>query len=446
MIKMLKRLFLKNNSSDKNQPLREFVYLDEVSLRSLLSSQTGEVTESTSNQTFSSRGNETTETVGVSVPQIAKAERMSHFQTSNSSTIQTSRKATVQSWFRELLSIPNLSLIEQLEDCPAAQNMEALKEINNTSICVNASEVTRGSLVEFRVRLAPDPVFHLGTMVSEFSGMAEDFPEMFDVDNGHATLKEMQPVNKILQRLLAGLIPIRAEAVDYVVVNIEGTDFIVHRDAISDMELDQKPLIIVGVTEHLAYWKDIRRVLFSDAEFTVLCRVSRNGIQDKWTPVKLADLFRDLVPDLVEQINSAGKLPINGKTKERITNNSIEARLVVALTDFKNSMLQELGALTTEEQDHQIELQAVDLASRAVTASGQRSAFEAIEKALSEFTGKTLDPDRSLELREQSRKVSGLPLVPSLHRESQVSISEPLNSADGAQPSLLDVEFVAIYW
>ena len=153
------------------------------------------------------------------------------------------------------------------------------------------TQLQRGKLVEFRVRLGADPVFHLGTMVSEFTAMAEDYPDMFAAGGGLTTLREVQPINKILQRLLAGLVPIRATAVDHVVAEIEGIEYVVHREVIKGLDLRTRPLEIVGVTEQEAYWKDLRRVLFSDAEFTALARISRPGLHDSWTPVKLADLF-----------------------------------------------------------------------------------------------------------------------------------------------------------
>ena len=91
--------------------LREFVYLDEVSLRSLLSSQKGEITDGVSDQVARSREAEIGAVVNASVATVGGAEVTSRFQTSNSSTLQTSRKATVQSWFRELHQRADIRLI-----------------------------------------------------------------------------------------------------------------------------------------------------------------------------------------------------------------------------------------------------------------------------------------------------------------------------------------------
>lgn len=250
-------------------PLREFVYLDEVSLRSLLSSQRGEMTDSTSEASAEAVQAEVSAALGANPGLVAKAELGSRFQTSNSSTIQTSRKATVQSWFKELHSLPGLRLIETAEPKARAKDLETLMSTVDTSLLVQSGALRRGALVEFRVRLKADPVFHLGMLVSEFSAMADEYPDMFSASNSLDALREVRPINKILQRLLAGLIPIRAEAVDYSVVVLDGAEHVVHRALIEGLDLEARPLQIVGVTEHLAYWRDIRRVLFSEAEFVL---------------------------------------------------------------------------------------------------------------------------------------------------------------------------------
>ena len=234
---------------------------------------------------------------------IAKAEISSRFQTSNSSTLQTLRKATVQSWFREFYNKPGLRMIEPVDDVVFFADLEDVKRCKKASAAVSSDDLQRGILAEFKVKLSADKVFHIDTLVSEFVGMAKDYPRIFEAGNTVFDMGEIEAVGKLLQRLLAGLIPIRGEAVDYCVIEIDGIEYVVHKNAIADLDVDTKPLVIVGVTEHLAYWKDIRRVLFSEAEFTILCRFSKNGLQESWLPVKLADLMKDFAPDIAEQLN-----------------------------------------------------------------------------------------------------------------------------------------------
>lgn len=432
-------------TADPKRPdLREFIYLDEVSLLSLLSSQKGEVTDSKSEQ--ASEGSEASidATAGINPGVIAKAEMTSRYQTNNSSTIQTSRKATVQSRFRDLHLIDGLRIIEPvLVDAPAT-DIESLKKTDTLSKLASATELQRGKLVELRVKLAADPVFHLGTMVSEFTSMAEDYPDMFAANGGLATMQEVQPINKILKRLLAGLVPIRAVAVDYVVVEIDEVQYVAHKNLIERLDLKSRPLEIVGVTEQEAYWKDLRRVLFSEAEFTVFARISHSGLQDSWTPVKLADLFTDVAPDLVEQINAAGRVPL-GSASSQPNESASDAKLAAALSHYADSLLRQIGKSLESDQKRVVAQSIAELKTRSATVSDQTSAFSLLTKYLLEVVGGELDSARALELRTAAREAVGLSLFPTGSSLSQVAPAIPKPKGDD-EPLLLDVEFVAIYW
>lgn len=430
-------------------PLREFVYLDEVSLRSLLSSQLGEMTDSKSEQNVDAFSADIGSKIAADA-QIAKAELTSKFQTSNSSTLQTSRKATVQSWFREFHALPGLRLVEPRTGVLAATDVENLVSLPDTSVVVPAVALERGSLVEFRVELAADPVFHLGTMVSEFTGMIEDFPKLFQAQNAAETIKEIEPVNKILQRLLAGLIPVRGRAIDHVVVSIGNAEYVVHRAACAGLGLDERPLEIVGVTEHLAYWKDIRRVLFSGGVFTVLCRISKDGLHDSWTPVKLADLFQRLAPDLVNQINFAGKLPfmiVPAAAPAPVAEQPSATRLRRALQTYATLCIEERGGGPLSEQQAMGLSGAIDQAAGlSDTVSGQRMAFQLVEDALWRGADDAIDPARNLALRNTARVSAGLSLFPSLDRDEPKSQPPREWVEPEDAPRILDVEVVAIYW
>jgi len=432
-------------TADPKRPdLREFVYLDEVSLLSLLSSQNGEVTDSKSEQASEGSEGSIDATAGVSPRVIAKAEITSRYQTNNSSTIQTSRKATVQSRFRDLHLIDGLRIIEPVVVDTPASDIESLKKTDTLSKLATAGELQRGKLVELRVRLAADPVFHLGTMVSEFTSMAEDYPEMFAAEGGLATLQEVQPINKILKRLLAGLVPIRAVAVDYVVVEIDEVKYVAHERLIEGLKLESQPLEVVGVTEQEAYWKDLRRVLFSEAEFTVLARISHSGLQESWTPVKLADLFTDVTPDLVEQINAAGRVPF-GRASSTPVESAPDAKLAAALSCYVDSLLHEVAQSLEPGQEEAVAQRIEELKSRSATVSDQTGAFSLLTNFVLELVGGELDSARALELRTAAREAVGLSLFPASNSLSHVAPTTP-TPRGGEEPLLLDVEFVAIYW
>lgn len=426
--------------------LREFVYLDEVSLRSLLSSQTGEMTDEVSDQVARSRDYEIAAAINASVATVGGAEVSSRFQTSNSSTLQTSRKATVQSWFRELHRRSGIRLIGLPENVGSFEDEAALARSANGQAAIRTADLKRGSLVEFRARLTADPVFHMSTMVAEFMGIAADFPERMAPDI-EKVLKEVGPIHKLLEKLLAGLIPVRAEALDYVVATVQGEEYLVHEAVARKLALDHAPLVVVGVTEHLAYWKDIRRVLFSEAEFTIMCRVARSELQSTWTPVKLADLFRKTIPDLMTQIETASRFSLMPNTGNR-SSAVVPASnpMVSALSKYADALAAEIGFVPTQDQGQAIAAEIASTAPQASTSSGQRAAFARMRDTIAGWTSVNIEPDKDLELRDTARAESGLPNFP-IGDEGTRSEPQrlPLVPSERAE-RLLDVEVVAIYW
>ena len=432
-------------------PLREFVYLDEGSLRSLLSSQTGEIKETVSEQTQAALLDEFQMKAGGELPLTVKAEAAYRLQATNSSSLQTSRNATVQSWFRELHDRSELRLISALQSVEPVARLEDFVGLGEPSIAVVSGQLERGVLAEFRVRLAAHPAFHLTTMMTEFTGMAEDYGG-FVPDASVMSFREIQPMVKVLQRMMAGLIPITAEAIDHVVVDIDGTDYVVHRNAIAGLGVETRPLVIAGVTELQAYWKDIRHLLFSSAEFTLLCRVSRSGLQTDWTPVKLVDLFDKVAPDFARQMSVAWTIPFGTGSKVEavpVETSPKASPLESALFHYATALLERRKSGRSADELNKIALQvSVEisrLATRTGSVSDQKSAFAAIRNVLVDIAGVRVTGQQDLKLRDAARTAAGLTLFPSLETSSAQATPSALPTLEETR-AYLDVEVVAIYW
>lgn len=431
---------LKHSLPTDRRELREFIYLDEVSLRSLLSSQTGEMTESKSEQNQSNWSAESTLLSSLGNDSVGKVQGTSRFQTGNSSAVQTSRKATVQSWFRELHEMSRLRLISQVENVRPVRNAKRIIGSRNTSIAAPADCLVRGKLIEMRVRLTADPIFQMGTMMHEFEAMAGDVPP--EMLKGVSGLSEAAMWNKVLDRFLAGLIPVRSEAIDYVVVQIDSDEYVVHKNALSDLDLPTLPLYITGVTEHVAYWKDIRRVLFSGSEFTIMGRVARDNLHESWSPVKLTDLFASVAPDLNAQMADAARF-IRPQNRPPSVPQS-DGRMVSALRAYKKGMLVHKNKVLTAEQDARVERIIEAHHNQISTVEQQRSAFDAVRREVQSVAKVRVRPDTDIGLREEAREKSGLPYFPLTE-----TIAKPVAVVDAPhrpRERILDVEVVAIYW
>ena len=132
---------------------------------------------------------------------------------------------------------------------------------------------------------------------------------MFSAENV-GQLAEIRPIGRLLESLLADLVPIRGTLVDYRVAEIGGSEHLVHRDVFDQLDEPGDPalrdVVVVGVAERDLFWKDIRRILFSGSRFTVFCRLGGEGLQHRWRPIKLMDVLHDIHPVFGEQIGDLG--------------------------------------------------------------------------------------------------------------------------------------------
>ncbi|MCF4167533.1 hypothetical protein L2U69_17940 [Zavarzinia compransoris] len=436
------------NIEETPEPLREFVYLDEVSLGSLLASQKGEITENITSQIENERIAEIGGKISASGPVLPSAEINSRFQTINSNALQTLRKATAQSLFRELHKLPNLRKIHPIEVDEVAESFENLFSGNFPKAIYNAGDLTRGDLVEFRVKLSASWIFQISSMVAEFSDMFDESPTLFMGHVKFTDLYQAKNANKIVNKLLAGLVPVDGVVSDYLVIRHGGEKFIVHKDITKKLKADFSPLRIVGVTEHLAYWKDIRRILFADNEFTMLCRLSKNGIQTDWNPIKVADVFKELAPNLAKQIEIAGRTAMlqSASSQSEKSIESATAKLTLALARYQDKLLGKINHCLTGEQLSELDREIASLPVNGFTAEGQRAAFAAARAMIESSTGLTIESSTDLELRESIRKRFEIPLLPESSPERRRAAEESDIGAQVEDANLLDVEVVAIYW
>lgn len=445
-----KQLKVASEETKRSLPLREFVYLDAVSLHSLLVSQNATIPNEVSQAISRAEEAELTGTVGTRLGSdvlggTVSAETAARYQTNNSNNMQSSRKAVIQTLFKELRELPLDFKLAVRDEAPAKlKDVAAVMATSDRQAVEPASGFTRGTIIEVEVTLSVDPVFKLGTMMAEWTAMADDLPWMFGNQGLLDFLRDAQPIMKVLDRFLAGLIPIRATATNHVVVEVDGQEYIVHRAAIEGLELKTLPLHVVGVTEHIGYWKDIRRVLFSNARFTVLCRVARDGLHHKWTPVKRADLFSEVAPDFVDQINAIRSPSAADVVTSPLRNQQLA--LSRALSAYRDDLTTGDGEW---EGDSEAAFQALKakLVSGPTDAVAQRHAFDRVrELAIQELDVEPLAADADLKARQDARTKSGLELFSSSGIELSPSTVTAPAKKEELNERMLDTEVIAIYW
>jgi hypothetical protein len=418
-------------------PLREFVYLDDVSLRSLLASQKGELTEQVTDLLSQADEAELAGTVGASSP-VLKAEVRSRYQTTTSHGSQTSRKAVVQSLFKELRELEGIDVA--LRPQAGLDRVASLEDLAASRLAVSSADLHRGTLVEIEVELAADPIFRFSTIASELTELAHDFPEMLSEPGARDGMAMLVPGNRFLQRFLAGLVPLRARATSHVVVDLDGADHVVPTSVAEALGLESWPLTVVGVTEQASYWRDVRRVLFSTSRFTMLCRVARDGLWDSWQPVKLAEVLKEVLPDFPDLITDVGRtgLSLPGGPA-RAPQELLSVALDAFITAVESAKAPGLTADGVAAARHVAAGTALEL---PMTATGQGEAFRLVIDQLREH-GCTWTGDEWLEQERVARDQAGLVLFD--QPRAPAAVSQP-SGAKARVELLLDTEVIAIYW
>jgi hypothetical protein len=298
-----------------------------------------------------------------------------------------------------------------------------------------------------RVELEAAPIFRFGATVSGLIDMFKDTPELVGLD-AQAGMAQGIAASKVLDALLAGLVPIRGRSVEFRHVIIGERSWIVHEDLLGELVGDETveilPLYVVGVAEAALFWKDIRRLLFSHSSYTVLCRLGRDGTTSKWTPVKLVDVVGEFLPDVARQIDDAQAGLLSLAAADAAQTQDAPARaLAEALEDYGGQRLHhaQMGV------DAHLEGDAATVAARFTGGSSVetiRQAFLAIDRKLSERHD--LPPEDAL--RAAERRAEALAAA-GLEPDGQL-VASPVQPSTPGQRELreryLDCEFIAIYW
>ena len=206
----LSRLKRKKDPNNLSGLLREFIYLDEVSVYSILASRKGAIaTEFTESQTASLNSD-----VGGSVSvgfAGAKAQVGTKRQAGRMQGSQVLRKAIIQTSFKELYDIERASLAlrpPSADSMPTVKAVADIEELLNALVkgswLVDPSAIRRGELLEVEVELEADPIFRMASVITTLRELMEDNEEFF----GHAIttqLPQMRSMAQLLEGLLVGL-------------------------------------------------------------------------------------------------------------------------------------------------------------------------------------------------------------------------------------------------
>jgi hypothetical protein len=441
-------------SKNDNAELREFVYLDEVSVFSLIASRLGAVAKEFTQTESSSLTAEVGGSAGVSAFPL-KTDVSSRLEGTRSVEAQVVRKSIVQSTFKELLDYEREALAlrppSATDDVPGVGGPEDLDRLAKDAVSgwvVSGEALQRGQLFEVEVELDADEIFRLTTILSTVLEMMRENPELMPV-NDQDGLRQAAALTRVLDKLLAGLIPIRGRATEYSHVTLGARDWLVSTRLLSRLPAGAviQPLYVVGVTDASLFWKDIRRVLFTGARYSVMGRVGRSGIQATWTPIKLADVLKDVAPDLSHQFDGVREQFVSAFVAA-----ADQTQASPGAQAAQDAVVDYCLAVATHHGQGYDESDVLDAGLHVVpdsafeTVDGQRAAFAKISAQLAEQFGVEIDDGVAREARRAAVLKYGLDPLRKLENGSAPEDVQASDVAQLTQGSYLDAEIVAVYW
>lgn len=439
---------------DWRRERREFVYLDEVSVISLVAARDGGIAD-TITETLA-RTAEAEGKVSMSVPGRGGATTgvESRHKVTSSSSREVVRRTVIQSTFgdlrfggnkyspplmQEYRDIPKklVGCVENSEDLRGARNrkLRKLKKLKKHGLLTPLDALRRGDVIELDIQLRPDKVFSIAAGIDSFADLMQGRSSIFG--DASTLVADVVPMGEVIDRLMVGLIPIHGAPTNIVVVDIDGEPHLVDKRVIKDASpfaSTVRAWELVGVTEEPSYWKDLRRVLYTRDCFTVYARVVNPRLTRRWNPVKLSGLIGDVSLEAAQAIidlpNELEK-GLNRPSQEPLLDVRGMFHLFAQLieTDFDNSPdTTDVVAAISE---------AVAIFKRADgDISQERAAFDGVLAAFSKVNERELEREDLVTRRALARA------------SAQASLAVPSPPDEPSVPPIdqLEVEVVAIYW
>lgn len=436
--------FRSKGDRDWRRALREFIYLDEVSVTSLLAARDGEIPETVSDTL--SRTAEAESTISVAGPVKAlKLGAESRTKATDTTAQEVVRRAVIQSTFRRLHtgghetqrpfgdSLDRVSKfdgsISSLEDL-----QRKARRLIKAGTLRPLGCMRRGDLVEFEVTLRPARTFIAAHAIESFARMMTGRPQLFG--DAAFQIKQAEPMAEILNDMMVGLVPVRGVSTNFSLMTIGGDQYLVDTRlfaAGSNMQQSATPIELVALTDFASYWKDLRRVLYSGNRFTMFARLASSQLRPNWTPLKLSELLGDVSHDVraafVELENVVDAAFKGGVAAEA----AIDLRGMMHA--FADALPGEVPPDRQTEMDDAISV-AVAIFKSAADTSGEWEAFDRVVEAHEMLTKSLLDRTEVARIRNDV-----------IIRSAALNLADATSEGPNAEaPPQLEVEVVAIYW
>lgn len=429
---------------DNDDPLREFIYLDEVSLISLIAAKGGAIAEEikANNQSLIEGGVSGTigyeATVGSNLIGSTKGSLGTSVDLKTSSTqgIETTFKLVAQSRFKQFMASENIK-----------SSVISGAKFSQDSNPLDADKGLRGKLFELDVIPQPTQLFSVSLVMDEIIKMADKAPGQLEQLIPAASSQQLLFGISMLKLLYAGLIPLEASVKGLSILTKDGTNRIVKTPEVINSEpVDDKVsnLKITALASQQNFWTDIRRALYTGKEFKVLVRAIGDCIESNPRSLPLIDVLKSISGNTFGELsNNLDKL--SSLNLGSMANLDQEGAQLYrnALCTYGNKILAYAKRKTTSRISA-LEKFVNSLSIDDLDISSQVAYFNAVSEFLKEKFDISTKEELKAKYRSEARAEAGLSLIEErpTTQKSQMARDDHETKTD----YYLDVELVAMYW
>lgn len=288
MIEWIKSKFSEEDD-DVSKPLREFIYLDETSVVSLLASLEGEITDSLITRSESVNRELGKSKKGISYKGVGY-DRVNESETLDRSGSETIQRSVIQSRFDELYESRQNQLL-----LPSEEGLDV-------------EDIKRSKIIELEGYINVAESYRVFKILEYLANTFEDIEE-FGESSEDISYEEIEAISGFLSSLFGDQVPVKIDAANYRIVE----DRIQHVQDLDSPE-EGESISVVAYLNRDSLWDDPLTVFSDNVEFTIYGRVITDEVN--WTPLRLTRVLEEHFPDQARQVNMALKDALLNLEKE----------------------------------------------------------------------------------------------------------------------------------
>lgn len=410
--------------------LKEFVYIDEDALISLLASTTGGITQQRTTTKRKQISSSITSSLGPLGSSVGSQEEKAS---------EAVRKYVVQSNFKEFYDMwsDEVTLTNSPSSPPkpvaAAADQDEFNSFVPELEAARKSKLGRGDLVELRATLGSAQIYDYLQVMDAFEEMIESFSTEEELRHQlrlqNISSEKVAMVVDLMDILMAGLIPVECTLSNYGVAT-ENPDVIVDKEWAEKQGIAYSECSAVGYIDEDNLWQDPTQVLFEKEEFEIYARLEDPVPSQEWNPLKLVDVVHSILPELGDELST---LQEGFDSPKPIAATQDPDEFEDELTQYLEWVTESNG-LQISSQSKENVVESLDSYTLPITLGEKKEVFQDAESKLAD----ELEAEVDVSSEERANHLGGI--------WSPESDEVKVDGAKSDAEFYLATNFIAIYW